>query len=188
MARINLLPWRTLLREQRRKRFLLAIAGVATVAVVGLFVAEHYIDRAVERQVARNSLIRSGIAQLDTRALQISELKERREQLVERMQTIETLQGNRSGTGLIFDQLARSLPDGVYFTDVKMTDRTIVISGVAQSNSLVSELMRNLDASHWLEAPSLIELKSESDAAGNHPRHFQMTVRQTLHVNDARSL
>lgn len=188
MARINLLPWRTLLREQRRKRFLLAIAGVAVAAVVGLFVADHYIDRAVERQMTRNSLIRSGIAQLDTRTLQISELKARREQLVERMQTIETLQGNRSGTGLIFDQLARSLPDGVYFTDVKMTDRTIVISGVAQSNSLVSELMRNLDASHWLEAPSLIEIKAEPDAAGNHPRHFQMTVRQTLHVNDARSL
>lgn len=95
-----------------------------------MFVADHYIDRAVERQITRNSLIRSGIAQLDTRTLQISELKARREQLVERMQTIETLQGNRSGTGLIFDQLARSLPDGVYFTDVKMTDRTIVISAL----------------------------------------------------------
>ena len=188
MARINLLPWRTLLHEQRRKHFLLTIAGVVSVAVVGLYVADHYIDRAVERQVARNSLIRSGIAHLDTRTLKISELQARREQLIERMQTIETLQGNRSGTGLIFDQLARSLPDGVYFTDVKMTDRTIAISGVAQFNSLVSELMRNLEASHWLEAPALIELKAEPESAGNHARHFQMTVRQTLHVHDARSL
>jgi Tfp pilus assembly protein PilN len=41
-----------------------------------------------------------------------------------------------------------------------MSDQTLVITGVAQSNSLVAELMRNLDASHWLEAPVLIDVQA----------------------------
>lgn len=144
MARINLLPWRTLLREKRRKRFVVVLIALSAVAVGGLFVIDHFIDKAVERQLARNDLIRSAMVQLDGRAEQIDQLKVRREQLLERMQTIETLQGNRSDSGIILEQLARSMPKGVFFTDVKMTDQTLVITGVAQSNSLVAELMRNL--------------------------------------------
>ena len=177
MARINLLPWRALAREKRRRRFLIVLLALALVAAGGLLVIERFIDRAVERQLARNDLIRSATVQLDGRARQIDQLKVRREQLLERMQTIETLQGNRSDSGIILEQLARSLPVGVYFTDVKMTERTIVITGVALSNTLVAELMRNLDASHWLETPVLIDVKAGPVQAGGDERLFQMTGR-----------
>ena len=182
MAKINLLPWRAMLREKRRKRFLIVLGALAAVVAGGLLVIDHSIDNAVQRQLARNDLIRSAMVQLDGRAEQIDQLKVRREQLLERMQTIETLQGNRSDNGIIFEQLARSLPDGVYFTDVKMTERTIVISGVAASNALVAQLMRNLDASHWLETPALIDVKAGPEQAQGHDRLFQMSVRQTQHA------
>lgn len=99
------------------------------------------------------------------------------------MQTIETLQGNRSDSGIILEQLARSLPKGVFFTDVKMSDQTLVITGVAQSNSLVAELMRNLDASHWLEAPVLIDVQAGPSPSEGPQRLFQMSVRQTRHAH-----
>ena len=183
MASINLLPWRTLLREKRRKRFVVVLIALSAVAVGGLFVIDHFIDRAVERQLARNDLIRSSMVQLDGRAEQIDQLKVRREQLLERMQTIETLQGNRSDSGIILEQLARSLPKGVFFTDVKMSDQTLVITGVAQSNSLVAELMRNLDASHGLEAPVLIDVQAGPSPSEGPQRLFQMSVRQTRHAH-----
>lgn len=181
MARINLLPWRALLREKRSRVFLIVLLALAVAAAGGLLVIDRFIDRAVERQLARNDLIRSATVQLDGRARQIDQLKVRREQLLERMQTIETLQGSRSDNGIILEQLARSLPQGVYFTDVKMSDSIIVITGTAQSPSLVAELMRNLDASHWLEAPVLIDVKAEAAPAGAQERWFQMTVGQTHH-------
>ncbi len=115
MARINLLPWRALAREKRRRRFLIVLLALALVAAGGLLVIERFIDRAVERQLARNDLIRSATVQLDGRARQIDQLKVRREQLLERMQTIETLQANRSDSGIILEQLARSLPVGGVF-------------------------------------------------------------------------
>ena len=184
MAKINLLPWRALLREKRRKRFLMVLAVLSVGTAAGLFAADQFIDNLVEQQLERNDLIRSATFQLDGRAEQIDQLKVRREQLLERMQTIETLQGNRSGSSIVLDQLARSLPGGVYFTDVKMAERTIAITGVAQSNALVAELMRNLDASHWLEAPALIEVKAGIEKDGSHTRLFQMTVHQSQNAHD----
>lgn len=182
MAKINLLPWRALMREKRRKRYLMVLVVVSVVAVAGLFAADHFIDRLVVQQLQRNDLIRSATFQLDGRAEQIDQLKARREQLLERMQTIETLQSSRSGSGIILEQLARSLPEGVYLTDVKMTDGTLVITGVSRANNLVAQLMRNLDASHWLETPELNDIKTAAAHDGEQERQFQLTVREARHA------
>jgi len=179
MARINLLPWREERREERRKRFLLALIGVVAGSVGAVFIADQIVSAAIDRQVARNDYIGKQIAVVDERIKQISDLKAHRQQLVERMRIIQDLQGNRQVSGRIFDQLARTLPDGVYFTDVKMTGKTLSISGAAESNNRVSELMRNLDASDWFDAPSLNEVKATSADQLEQANVFQLTVRQT---------
>ena len=180
MARINLLPWREQLREERRKRFLTVLVGVAVVGVGIVLLASHLFNNAIDRQVARNSHIQSEIAKLDRRISQISELKARRKQLLERMKIIQDLQGNRPIIGRIFDQMARTLPDGVYFTGVKMTGKSIAIAGNAESNNRVSDLMRNLEASPWLEAPSLTEVKTNAASDAGQANAFQLSVRQTV--------
>ena len=179
MARINLLPWREERREERRKRFLLVLIGVLAGSIGAVLIADQIITAAIERQMARNDYIGKQIAVVDERIKQISELKARRQQLVERMRIIQDLQGNRQISGRVFDQLARTLPDGVYFTDVKMAGKTLSISGAAESNNRVSELMRNLDASDWFDAPSLNEVKATSADQVDEANVFQLTVRQT---------
>ncbi|MEZ1320372.1 PilN domain-containing protein [Pseudomonas fluorescens] len=179
MARINLLPWREERREERRKRFLLALIGVLVGSVGAVLIADQVISAAIERQVARNDYIGKQIAVVDERIKQISELKAHRQQLVERMRIIQDLQGNRQVSGRIFDQLARTLPDGVYFTEVKMTGKTLSISGAAESNNRVSDLMRNLEASDWFDAPSLNEVKATTAGQVDQTNTFELTVRQT---------
>ena len=179
MARINLLPWREERREERRKRFLLILIGVFVGSVGAVFIADQIFSTAIERQAARNDYIGKQIAVVDERIKQISELKARRQQLVERMRIIQDLQGNRQISGRIFDQLARTLPDGVYFTSVKLLGKTLSISGAAESNNRVSELMRNLDASNWFDAPSLNEVKATTAGQVDQANVFQLTVRQT---------
>lgn len=178
MARINLLPWREELREMRRKRFLLALAGVLLAAIGAVLMVDQYIAGEIDRQMARNHHVSQQIGRLDDRIKQISELKTRRQQLVERMRIIQDLQGNRPVSGRIFDQLARTLPDGVYFTEVKMTDNMLSIRGAADSNNRVSDLMRNLDGSDWFDAPSLTEVKTNASGALDQANVFQLTVRQ----------
>ena len=116
---------------------------------------------------------------LDARIKEISELKTRRQQLLERMKIIQDLQGNRPIIGRVFDQLVRTLPDGVYYTGLKMNGHTIAIAGAAESNNRVSNLMRNLDASDWLTSPNLTEVKAVTQGAVDQANTFQLTVQQT---------
>ena len=180
MARINLLPWREQLREERKQRFLVTLAGVLIVAGGIVFLADQYLNAAITQQNARNEFIRNEISALDSRIKEISELKTRRQQLVERMKIIQDLQGNRPIAARIFDQLVRTLPDGVYFTDVKMSGKSVSIEGAAESNNLVSSLMRNQDASDWLAAPNLTEVKAVSAEKLDQANTFKPTVQQTL--------
>ena len=179
MARINLLPWREQLREERKQRFLVSLAGVLVVAAGAIFLADQYLNSAIEQQNARNEFVRKEIAVLDARIKEISELKTRRQQLLERMKIIQDLQGNRPIIGRVFDQLVRTLPDGVHFTGLKMAGKTISVVGAAESNNRVSNLMRNLDASEWLEAPNLTEVKAVTAGAVDQANVFQLTVQQT---------
>ena len=179
MARINLLPWREQRREERRQRSLGVLGAVLVGAAALVFAGDQLLNAAIERQVARNDYVRKEIAALDARIKEISELKKRREELLARMKIIQDLQGNRPIIARVFDQLVRTLPDGVYFTALKMTGKSIAISGAAESNNRVSALMRNLDGSDWLTAPSLTEVKAVTAGAVDQANVFQLTVQQT---------
>lgn len=179
MARINLLPWREQLREERKQRFLVALGAILALGAGAVFLGDQYLNSAIETQQARNDFIRKEIAVLDARIKEISELKTRRQQLLERMKIIQDLQGNRPIIGRVFDQLVRTLPDGVFFTGLKMSGKSIAIVGAAESNNRVSNLMRNLDASEWLASPNLTEVKAVTAGAVDQANVFQLTVQQT---------
>lgn len=181
MTRINLLPWREELREERKKRFMVILVAVLLVAGLVLFMASQYFDMAIENQRARNDFIRAENAALDVRIKEISELRQRRQELIERMKIIQDLQGNRPIVSRIFDQIVRALPDGVYFTSMKLVGKRLAIEGEAESNSLVSTLMRNQDASEWLTSPNLTEVKAvNTDGQGTEQAsRFKLTVEQT---------
>ena len=95
MARINLLPWREQLREERKQRFLVSLGGLLVAAAALVFLGDQYLNGEIENQQARNDFVRKEIAVLDTRIAEISELRTRRQQLLERMKIIQDLQGNR---------------------------------------------------------------------------------------------
>lgn len=179
MVRINLLPWREQLREERRKRFWVAMAGVFLAAVAIVMLIDACIGAAMDRQAGRNAYVQREIDQLDAQIGQLGELRSQRQQLLERMQVIQGLQGNRSVIGHLFDQLVRTLPEGVHFTGVSKVGKTLSISGMAESNNRISELMRGLEASPWFEAPNLIEVKSADTPGVAQASTFQLTIRQS---------
>ncbi len=180
MARINLLPWREQLREQRKQQFIATLIGVLLAGAALVFLADQVFGRMIEQQQARNAYIRQEITALDARIKEISELRKKRQELIDRTKVIQDLQGNRPIVSRIFDQLVRTIPDGVYFSSVKMTGKNIAIEGVAETNNLISSLMRNHDASEWLTAPSLAEVKSIEgpEAGGEELSRFKLTVQQ----------
>ncbi|HEX5126330.1 MAG TPA: PilN domain-containing protein [Rhodocyclaceae bacterium] len=160
MIRINLLPHREEARKQRRQQFYTLIGLVAVLAIVIAFVGHVLIGQRIENQVASNEFLKREIASLDKEIAEIRRLKEQTQALLSRKQVIESLQSNRAETVYLFNELAKQVPEGIYIKTIKQTGLKINLTGYAQSNARVSQLMRNLDASPVLENPELIEIKA----------------------------
>lgn len=160
MIRINLLPHREEKRRARRQQFYALGGLVALVAVVVGIVVHGVISSYISSQEEKNTFLKTEIANLDKQIDEIKRLKEQTDALLARKQVIEALQANRAETVILFNELARQMPEGVYLRTVKQTGLKINIIGYAQSNARVSTLMRNLDASPLLERPELVEIKA----------------------------
>lgn len=155
MARINLLPWRAWQRRQRRQRFLLGLVLAVIVAIGVVFWANRLLAGAISGQQARNDYLRHEVAVLNQKLETIKTLKKTRDALLARMQIIEQLEESRPTTVHLFDQLVRTLPDGLYLTRIKDSRGTLTIDGVAESPAVVSAYMQNIANSEWMTPPNL---------------------------------
>ncbi len=86
-------------------------------------------------------------------------------------------------TVYLLDQLVRQLPDGVYLKGIAQKGDRVTINGYAQSNARVSTFMRNLEASSYLERPSLIEIKAATDR-NTRVSEFSLAVLLTRATTD----
>ena len=160
MIRINLLPHREEKRKARRQQFILFSALAAVGGLLVWFIGHSIIAGYVDGQDEKNTLLKQEIALLDKEIAEIKGLREQAEALLSRKQVIESLQTNRTEPVHIFNELARQIPEGLYFKSLKQTGSRINITGYAQSNARVSNLMRNLDASPQLQNAELVEVKA----------------------------
>jgi type IV pilus assembly protein PilN len=91
------------------------------------------------------------------------------------MRVIQALQGNRPVIVRLLDQLVRTVPEGVFYTSLQTDAQLVSIEGIAESNNRVSSLMRRLEASRWLQAPSLDAVQATPDY-GTQATHFTLSV------------
>lgn len=162
MIRINLLPHREEKRAARQRNFNFMALGAAALGLVTVLLVHTINNNKIETQNNRNHFLETETAKLDKQIEEIKKLKDQTQALLARKQVVETLQSNRGQAVHLLDQLVRQLPEGIYLKAIKQTGDMVNIQGYAQSNARVSTLMRNLDASPWLEAPVLIEIKVAS--------------------------
>jgi type IV pilus assembly protein PilN len=155
MAKINLLPWRAERRKQREREFQTILGGALIMGLLAVGVAIFHWDSLKEDQNTRNQLLEREIAALDAKIKEIDALQATREQLLQRKQIIEQLQSSRTQMVHMFDELVRTLPDGVRLTSLKQSAETLEIEGMAQSNARVSAYMRNIEKGGWIRKPDL---------------------------------
>jgi len=163
MARINLLPWREERRKQRQQEFYVLLGASAVVAIIAVFLSLWYIESQIEAQNERNNLLTQEIKALDAQIAEIEELDRQRDRLIARKEIIEQLQATRSQMVHLFDELVRTLPDGVQLSSIKQGGSTLTLEGVAQSNARVSAYMRNLDASAWLKESEIVKIEAKGN-------------------------
>ncbi len=160
MIRINLLPHREEAKKARREQFYVLAGLVTALGALIVFAVFTLISSSISEQESGNDFLKKEIALLDKDIEQIKRLKEQTQALLSRKQVIENLQRDRGETVYLLSELVKQVPEGVYLKSLKQNGLTVNIVGYAQSNARVSALMRNLEASPWLENPQLVESKA----------------------------
>ena len=182
MPRINLLPWREQERKVRRREFGVASGGAVLAAIIFALGGKLVYSSWTDSQIEKNNLLKKEIIKLDAQIADIQDLENRKQRLVARMEIIEKLQRKRPEIVHQFDELVRTVPDGVYLTAIKQNGNKLEIRGVAQSSTRVSTFMRNIDSSVWMDNPVLqvVETAKDSPTGGSSFTLFTDTVGVNL--------
>lgn len=158
--RVNLLPHRELRRERRKKDFVGFAVLVGIAGAVAAFAGGFAINQQIAAQQERNDFIKTENAKLDLQIAEIKTLREEISALRARQQAVENLQSDRTVPVHLFDELVRLAPEGLYLRQLRQEDKRVTLTGHAQTNERVAELLRNLaERSPWLERPELGEIK-----------------------------
>lgn len=159
MILINLLPHREAARKRRRETFFatLGLAAFAGALICGALYSWYLAQ--IDSQRARNTFLQSEITRLDGQIKDIATLQAEITALKARQTAVEDLQGNRNLPVYLLNEMVKQLPDGVYINSLKQENQNVLVTGVAQSNERVSELLRNFaNNSAWLTKPELVEI------------------------------
>jgi type IV pilus assembly protein PilN len=164
MPRINLLPWREQERKVRRREFMVAAGGAVIAAVIFTLGGKLLYSSWTDAQNEKNNLLKKEIVKLDAQIADIQDIENRRQRLLSRMEIIEKLQRKRPEIVHLFDEIVKTVPDGIYLTSLKQVGNKLEIHGVAQSSTRVSTFMRNIDSSVWMDNPVLQVVESAKDS------------------------
>lgn len=164
---INLLPWREELKEQQKREFL-SMLGSAVIAASGMMLLIHVaIGRQITLQNEDNDFLKNEIKILDRQIEEIRAIDKEKKQLLAKMEVIQELQASRPEVVRLFDGIVRLIPPGLFLTSLSRTGERVQIDGKAESNTRVSTLMRNIEASKLLTDPILSLIQADDQKEGD---------------------
>lgn len=169
MARINLLPWRQEERERKNKDFILraVLTAILTTLVLGFITFLYAQD--LQNQLDANVNIEQENTRLDGLLTEIAAIEEQRTQMIEQMQVVQGLQGNRPVPVRLWDDFARAITDGMYLTSFARQGDTLIIHGYAENPNVVAAFVRRLDASPWIQGAMPRVLQTNAQAYSELP-------------------
>ncbi len=180
MVRINLLPHRAEKRAQRRRDFYVLVALAFGAAIVAVIAVAFVINTYIGVQNDRNEFIKAENKKLDEQIKEIASLRSDLEALKARQQAVEDLQADRNLPVHMLDELVKQVPEGVYLQSLRQDNLKVTLTGFAQSNERVSELLRHLsNNSVWVGSPELVEIKAVT-VGRDSKRLFQFTINVTI--------
>lgn len=179
MSRINLLPWREEQRKERQRQFMLTLGMAFVAAVVVVLLWNALESNRISVQNSRNEMLQSEIRDMDVRITEIARLELIRNNLLERKEVIESLQGQRSSTVMMLDELVFTTPVGVTLRALRQQGSVVTLTGTTQSNARVSAYLGSLEKSELFGQPMLQIIEAGEDRE-NTVEPYDFSIRVTL--------
>ena len=183
MILINLLPHREAARKRQKDQFFTQLALSAMLGGIICGAVFTWYQGQISTQESRNAFLKQEIARLDAEIKDIAGLQREIASLRARQTAVEDLQADRNLPVHLLDELVAQLPDGIYLRTMKQQGQSVLLTGTAQSQERVSELLRNLaNQSPWLTRPELVEIVAASVSVNDREqrRVSNFTVRVGL--------
>lgn len=178
MVKINLLPWREERRQQMTNEFFVMLVAGVLLALLIAGSAYYYFDQNIKFQNTRNKFMTDEIAKLDKQIAEIEELESKKASLISRQQVIEELQANRTQMVHLFDELVKTIPNGVFLENIKQSGIKLTVEGYAQSYARISDYMDQLKASDWFTKIDVVLIKND-DTLSSHEQKFKLSANLT---------
>ncbi|OAI64997.1 ferrous iron transporter B [Ralstonia solanacearum] len=184
---VNLLPYHAERRADKRKKVFMSLGGAAAVGAVLVFLGGMVIDQQTEEAQRINDILTQKNAEMDKQIAEVNTLKKDIDDLLQRQQAVESLQNLRNRPVQLLEELVRQVPDGIYLTALKQDGDRYTVSGVAQSNERVSDLLRALGTVPWLDRAELGEsvATTMTNNLKEQRRLFNFTIRFTWKAESA---
>ncbi|MCU0924646.1 MAG: PilN domain-containing protein [Hydrogenophaga sp.] len=183
MILINLLPHREAARKRQKEQFFTQLGLSALLGGVVCGAVFVWYQGQISAQQDRNAFLTTENTRLDNEIKDIATLQAQIASLRARQTAVEDLQGDRNLPVHLLDELVAQLPDGIFLTSMKQENQSVLLTGTAQSQERVSELLRNLaNNSPWLSKPDLVEIVAAtlSDSNKEQKRVSNFTIRASL--------
>lgn len=183
MILINLLPHREAARKRQKEQFFTQLGLSALLGGVICGAVFVWYQGQISAQQDRNAFLTSENARLDDEIKDIASLQAQIASLRARQTAVEDLQGDRNLPVHLLDELVAQVPDGIFLTSMKQENQSVLLTGTAQSQERVSELLRNLaNNSPWLSKPDLVEIVAATltDSNKEQKRVSNFTIRASL--------
>jgi type IV pilus assembly protein PilN len=166
MIELNLLPWRRDLAFRRRKEKFLILVLTGICAMVFVVPAALITNNWVNESKQLNDYIQSRIDRFDETLKEVRNLESKKTELIGQIQILEHLQSGRSATAKVLDEMVIAMPDQITLKRVERKDNLLVIIGRAESNSDVSQFMKNINRSYLFSRPRLLEIEKQMKGEG----------------------
>lgn len=160
IKQINLLPWREYRRQKNKKNFIVVLIVAISLAISIVFSLDAWIINKIKVQRKFNNELQTKIDLLGNKTNEIQELIDEKQKIMIQLTRLNEFHNNKYSALNLFVELISRMPNEIYFTHLKREENEIIVSGKAQSNTNVSDFMKNIEGSSSFAQPVLREIKT----------------------------
>jgi type IV pilus assembly protein PilN len=158
MIRINLLPYRPARRLRRLYAILITWGGMFGLGLLLLWGIDWWWLEELQELQARKTHNEQTIAALNEQLGEIKEINERKALAMTRLEMIQRLSQEQGLTIRLLDSIARAIPEQAWLTRLESQKNQLLLSGMATSNAVVADFMRQLSASPHFRSVELLKV------------------------------
>ena len=148
MTRINLLPWRSEQRKTLTQQFLCFTITAVLLTSIVMMIIHNVLGNKIDHRKKQNTYLKAEVKQ---QTLTLS-----------RINTIQTLQKKRMEDVRLFDEFGRVVPHGIILTLIKREENKITLHGKEESNTELSQFIRQIEKSKLFSQAELQEIKTNT--------------------------